>query len=176
MRQRALALAGSVVAVLWAQPGAAQIRVSASPAVAPDLGRVVMGSSTTTFRVSVQGGVSRVSGNAVRLSNAGITTPTISIDCVLLNLTNLCALRYMQVAVQAVGGSGAASLETLRVGSLRGASFRDGQPSEGSTVTFVLNPVGLGTTTFKLGMDVRLASGTTSGPLTFNYIVTASFL
>jgi hypothetical protein len=176
MRHRALILAGSVVAALWAQPGAAQIRVSASPAVAPDLGRVIMGSSSTTFRVSVQGGVTRVSGDAVRLSNAGVTTPTISIDCALLNLTNLCALRYMQVAVQPAGGSGAASLATLRVGSLTGASFRDGQPAEGSALTFVLNPVGLGTTTFKLGMDVRLAPGPTSGPLTFNYIVTASFL
>jgi hypothetical protein len=176
MRHRALILAGAIAAGLWTQPGAAQIRVSATPAVAPDLGKVIMGSTATTFRVSVQGGVTRVSGDAIRLSNAAVTAPTISIDCALLNLTNLCALRYMQITVQPAGGSGAASLPTLRVGSLTGASFRNGQPAEASAVTFVLNPVGLGTTTFKLGMDVRLAPGTTTGPLTFNYIVTASFL
>jgi hypothetical protein len=172
-----IALGVLVLALVgWACPAEAQIGVSQSPAIAPDLGKVIAGSAPTTFSITSDGTVTRTSGNAIRLSNGSVTTPTISISCALLNLVNLCAVRYMQVTVQPAGGSGPASVNMFRIGSLQGASFRDGLPTPASAITFVLNPMGLGTTTFKVGMDVNVAAGAASGQQLFSYTVTASFL
>lgn len=176
MNSRIVLSALGLALIGWAGSAEAQISVSQSPAIAPDLGKVIAGSAPTTFNITADGVVTRTSGNAIRLSNGSVTTPTISISCALLNLVNLCAARYMQITVQPAGGSGPASVNMFRLGSLQGASFRDGQPTPASAITFVLNPMGLGTTTFKLGMDVSVAAGAASGQKLFSYTVTAIFL
>jgi hypothetical protein len=151
--------------------------VTRSPAVAPTLGTVIRGSSATTFSVTTAGTVSRTSGDAIRLTSSSVTTPTISINCGLLNLNGLCALRYIRVTITPVVGSGPATITRLRVGSMSGGAYRGGSaPAEGATVTFDLNPLGLlATATFKLGMDVQLAAGGPTGPTTFDYLISVQF-
>ena len=161
--------------------GAGQVQadptVTRSPATAPTLGTVIRGSSATTFSVTAAGAVTRTSGNAIRLTSSSVTTPTITINCGLLNLNGLCALRYIRVTITPVTGAGPATITRLRVGSMTGGSFRNGSaPAEASTLTFDLNPLGLLTTaTFKLGMDVQLAANAASGQRTFDYLITVQF-
>lgn len=156
----------------------AQLQVSRSPATAPTLGTTIRGTSTTTFTVSTAGTVTRTSGDAIRLTSSSVTTPTITISCGLLNISGLCAVRYVRVTITPVNGSGPAQITRLRVGSLSGATYRTGAtPTEGGTVAFDLNPLGLfGTATFKLGMDVQLAAGAVSGVHTYDYLVTVQFV
>lgn len=156
----------------WANP-----TVTRSPAAAPTLGTVIRGSSATTFSITGAGVVSRASGNAIRLSSSSVTTPTITIQCGLLNLISLCALRYIRVTITPVTGSGPASITRLRVASMSGGAYRTGSaPSEASSLTFDINPLGLFTTaSFKLGMDVQLAANAASGVQTFDYLVTVQF-
>lgn len=169
-----LAFGGLLVA---GTPAHAQLQVSRSPATAPALGTTIRGATATTFTISTTGAVSRVSGDAIRMSNASVTTPTISISCGLLNISGLCALRYVRVTITPAGGSGAAHISKLRIGSLSGTSFRTGAPAEASSLVFDLNPLGLfGTATFKLGMDVLLDAGAASGPQTFDYLVRVDFV
>ncbi|MDQ8028960.1 MAG: hypothetical protein REJ23_09545 [Brevundimonas sp.] len=151
--------------------------VTRSPATAPTLGTVIRGSSATTFSVTAAGAVSRTSGNAIRLTSSSVTTPTITINCGLLNLNGLCALRYIRVTITPVTGSGPANITRFRVASMTGGTYRSGSaPAEASTLTFDLNPLGLLTTaTFKLGMDVQLAANAASGNQTFDYLVTVQF-
>lgn len=151
--------------------------VTRSPATAPTLGTTIRGSSATTFSITTAGAVSRTSGNAIRLTTSSVTTPTITINCGLLNLNGLCALRYIRVTITPVAGSGPATITRLRVGSMTGGVYRSGSaPAEGSSLTFDLNPLGLFTTaTFKLGMDVQLAANAASGNTTFDYLITVQF-
>ncbi|MCO8030808.1 hypothetical protein NI454_12710 [Brevundimonas diminuta] len=155
----------------------AQVTVTRSPATAPTLGTTIRGTTATTFTVSTSGAVTRTSGDAIRLTGGSITTPTFSVNCGLLNLSGLCALRYIRVTITPVGG-GAASVTRFRVGGLSGATYRTGSaPAEGSSVTFDLNPLGLlSTATFRLGMDVTLAANAPSGAHDFDYIVTVELV
>lgn len=150
--------------------------VTRSPATAPALGTVIRGTATT-FSVSTAGAVTRTTGTAIRLSSSTVTTPTITINCGLLNLSGLCALRYIRVTITPVNGSGPATITRLRVGSMTGGTYRSGSaPAEGASLVFDLNPLGLlSTATFKLGMDVQLAAGATTGNTTFDYHVTVQF-
>lgn len=156
----------------------AQATVTRSPATAPALGTTIQGNATTVFRVSPTGTVTRVSGNAIRLSSSTVTTPTLTINCGLLNLSGLCALRYVRVTITPVAGSGPATISKLRVGSLSGASYRSGSaPAEAASLVFDLNPLGLlGAATFHLGMDVTLAANAPGGNHTYDYIVTVSLV
>lgn len=151
--------------------------VTRSPAVAPTLGTTIRGSSATTFSISAAGAVSRISGDAIRLTTSSVTTPTITINCGLLNLNSLCALRYIRVTITPVAGSDPATITRLRVASMTGGTYRTGSaPAEGVTLVFDLNPLGLLTTaTFKLGMDVQLAAGAATGNTTFDYFVSVQF-
>lgn len=151
--------------------------VTRTPATAPTLGTAIRGSSATTFSVTTAGAVSRTSGNAIRLTSSSVTTPTISINCGLLNLNGLCALRYIRVTITPVVGSGPATITRLRVGSMTGGVYRSGSaPADAATLVFDLNPLGLLTTaTFKLGMDVQLAAGAATGPTTFDYMISVQF-
>jgi len=159
--------------MLIATPELARAQVSHTPATAPVLGTTIRGSSATTFSIATSGAVTRTSGNAIRLSSASVTAPTISLNCGLLNLAGLCALRYIRVTITPVVGS-QASITKFRVGSLSGATYRSGSaPAEASSLTFDLNPLGLlGTASFVLGMDMTLAANAPSGPYTFDYVVT----
>lgn len=170
-------LAASVAALSLLSPSLAptpaQAQVSHTPATAPALGTTIRGTSATTFSVSTSGVVTRTSGNAIRLSSASVTAPTISLNCGLLNLAGLCALRYVRVTITPVVGS-TASISKFRVGSLSGATYRSGSaPAEAASLTFDLNPLGLlGTATFVLGMDMTLAANAATGNYTFDYVVT----
>lgn len=156
----------------------ADASVTRSPATAPTLGTTIRGTSATTFSISTAGVVTRTSGNAIRLSSGSVTTPTLSINCGLLNLSGLCAIRYIRVSITPVTGSGPASIARLRVGSLSGASYRTGSPpADASSLTFDLNPIGLlSTATLRLGMDVVLAANAASGSYAFDYIVTVQLV
>lgn len=166
-----------VSVLLAGTPALAQLQVTRSSATAPALGTTIRGSTTTTFTISTTGAVSRASGNAIRLSNASVTTPTVTISCGLLNLNSLCALRYVRVTITPSGGSGVAHISRFRIGSLSGASYRSSAPVDASSLVFDLNPLGLfGTATFKLGMDVELNAGAASGSQTFDYLVHVEFV
>ena len=171
-----LSLMSLPVVLAAAAPALAQITVSRAPAGAPDLGRMIAGSATTVLSVTAQGDVTRTSGNAIRLNGGSVTTPTISISCAVQNAVDLCASHFLQVTIQPLGGRGPAAITMLRAGELTGAVFRDGTPPAAPAMTFILNPMGVGTATFKLGMDVRLPAGAPSGPTFFDYSVTAVFL
>lgn len=175
IRTALFALSALLAAPMTAQ---AQATVTRTPATAPALGTTIRGNATTVFSVSTTGTVTRVSGNAIRLSTSSVTTPTLTINCGLLNLSGLCALRYVRVTITPVAGSGPATISRLRVGSLSGASYRSGSaPAEGASLVFDLNPLGLlSTATLRLGMDVTLAANAASGNHTYDYIVTVSLV
>lgn len=156
----------------------AQATVTRSPATAPALGTTIRGNATTVFSISPTGTVTRVSGNAIRLSSSSVTTPTLTVNCGLLNLSGLCALRFVRVTITPVTGSGPATISKLRIGSLSGASYRSGSaPAEATSLVFDLNPLGLlGSASFRLGMDVTLPADAASGTHTYNYIVTVSLV
>lgn len=161
---------------LGASSANAQVAVSYAPATSPVLGTVVRGTSVTTFSVATSGAVTRTGGDAIRLSTAQTTTPTVSISCGLLNLSGLCALRNIRVRIQSASAS-QATVTRLRVGSLTGATYATSAPAEASSLTFDLNPIGLlNTATFKLGMDIQVPAGASSGVNNFNYTVSAELL
>lgn len=170
----------AVVLLLAALPGVAhaQLAVTRSPATGPVLDKTIRGVTVTTFSISTAGAVTRTSGDAIRLGASSVTAPSLSISCGLLNVSGLCALRYVRITISPVTGSGPAQVTRLRVGSLSGATYRTGSaPSAAGALSFDLNPLGLfGTAVFNLGMDVQLAANAASGPQTFDYIVTAEFV
>lgn len=167
----------ALVAVFAAGAAQAEVAVSHSPATAPILGNVVRGTSATTFSVDTSGTVTRTSGDAIRLSNASVSTPTVTITCGLLNLPNLCLLRQIRVTVQPSGTTGQVTISKLRVGSLSGATYASGAPAESSSLSFDLNPLGLlGSATFKLGMDMLVPANTTTTINDVSYTVTATIL
>lgn len=149
---------------------------SHSPGSAPVLGRVIPGSTTTVFSISTAGAVTRVSGDAIRITPGSVTSPTITISCGLLNLNSLCALRSIRVTVQPAGATAGARIINLRAGALSGSSYRSGAVLQGQILTFDINPIGLlGRASFPLGMDIQLDAGAQPGAQTFNYTVTVQF-
>lgn len=159
-----------------AAPAAAQLAVSRSPANAPVLGTTIRGSSPTVFSITPGGGVTRASGNAIRLSTASVRTPTITIHCGVNRMESFCAFRYIRVRITPASGSGTARISRLRVGALQGGRFYGGSPSEGATMDFILSPLGFGAASFELGMDVSLTGGAPSGEHDFDYVVTVQLL
>ena len=172
-----IALLGFVIlaAIGMARPAAAQITVTA-PTATPSLGKVIATSGTSTFRIATDGTVTRTSGTAVRLSNAAVSAPTVTLDCGLLNLASLCVLRRVRVTVVPVANSGPAKITELRMGNLSGVTLYGAAPTPGATLTFDLNAMGILPITFKLGMDVAVQSGSVTGDQTFAYTVNADFL
>lgn len=170
-----------ILALGWSMAPAmahAQLRVTPSPAGAPVLGNTIRGSSATVFSISTTGGVTRVSGDAIRLGPGVVTAPTVTIDCGFLNLSSLCALRSVRVTITPVTGSSAAHITRFRVASVSGMSYRSGSaPAEASSLSFDINPIGLfGSAVFRLGMDIRLDANAPSGNQPVSYIVTAQFI
>lgn len=175
MIRAALSLLSLALTLMLATPAAAQLSVSRSPGgTAPVIGAVVRGSAATTFSISTAGVVTRTSGNAIRLSTASVTPPTISINCGLSFMS--CQTRDVRVVITASGASDDGSISRFRIGALTGGAYRTSAPAEGASLTFDLRPVGSGrSVTFPLGMDVLLAAGADSGADTFTYTVTATF-
>lgn len=172
----AVAAAGAMIAS--ASPAAAQLQVTASPAVAPGLGTMVRGSTATTFTVTTAGAVSRTSGDGIRITSGGATAPTVTISCGFLNLSSLCAARQVRVTIQPVTNADS-QITKFYVSSLTGnlVTVTGTNPAPASSVTFDLRPLGLlGTGSFTLGMDVFTAAGIASGNYRFDYMVTASFI
>lgn len=157
-------------------PASAQVSVSRSPtATNPVLGRVVRGSTASTFSISTAGVVTRT-GDAVRLTSGGVTGTTITISCGVLNLA--CAGRTLRVTITATGASGSATLSKFRVGSLSGTTYSTGSaPAEASSLTFNLAGIGLfSSCSFALGMDVLVPAGATPGSDTYTYSITVNAL
>lgn len=171
----ALSLLSLTLALTLATPAAAQLSVSRTPSgTAPVIGAVVRGSAATTFSISTAGVVTRPTGNAIRLSTASVTPPTISINCGLSLMS--CQTRDVRVVITASGASDDGSISRFRIGALTGGAYRTSAPAEAASLTFDLRPIGSGrSVTFPLGMDVLLAAGADSGTDTFTYTVTATF-
>ena len=170
---RFLLLPGLAAIFLMATPAAAQISISRSPPTSPVIGTVVRGSAATTFSVSTAGMVTRVSGNAIRLSSASITRPTITLTC---GTNSNCVNRDVRVTVTAGGVSGDGSITLFRIGTLTGATYRTFAPADAASLTFDLRPLGSGrSATFTLGMNVLLAAAANSATGTFTFTVTATF-
>lgn len=157
-------------------PAAAQLAVSRSPVNAPNLGTTIRGTSSTVFSITPGGGVTRVSGNAIRLSTASVRTPTITIHCGAKRMESLCAFRYIRVRITPASGSGPASITRLRIGALHGGRFYGSSPSEGAAMDFIIAPLGSGSASFELGMDVSLTGSAPSGEHDFDYVVTVQLL
>lgn len=165
----------AVVAALglaWAGPAAADadqvLTVTPSPAGAPALGTVIRGASATTFAITPDGTVTRVSGDAIRLSNAGVTAPTVSIRC-----SPKCNGQPLRVTIRPGGGSSEAGIVGLSLGPVSGAHMIGAPPAPGPVLVFEIRMVGeTGEAVFPLGMDVRLAAGAQSLTHAFSYVVT----
>lgn len=157
-----------------AVPGtaAAQLQVSRSPATAPVLGDTIPGTAATTFRISTTGAVTRTSGNAIRISTASVRAPTVTLQCT--NNSNNCRSRDIRVTILPVPASGPASITRLRISGLtNGGQFEGGAPGEGAVLQFEVKALGSRSTSFDLGMDVRLAANAGAGDHDFDYLVTA---
>lgn len=144
------------------------------PASAPTLGTTIRGSSASTFSISTSGVVTRTSGNAIRLTSASVTPPTIYIYC---GDSAPCRNKDVRVRIQPAGSSGPATISRLRVGGLYGGAYANGSaPADAASLTFDLDPIGRNSyVSFRLGMDVLLAANAASGPHTFDYAISASF-
>ena len=155
----------------------ARAQVNIAPSHSPTLGTTIRGSSATTFSISTSGSVTRLSGNAIRLSNGPVTAPTVSFNCGLLNLGGLCALRPIRVTI-ASAAAAPMSITKFRISNMTGTTYRTGSaPAEASVLVFELNAIGLlSTVSFNLGMDVVLAGGASSGVQNFPYTVTIQLL
>ena len=173
-----LTAAAAVCAIAAPSRAAAQIQISHSPSLAPNLGTMVRGSTATTFTVAANGSVTQTSGNGIRITSGGATSPTVTISCGLLNLSGLCALRQIRVTIQPAVSS-SAQITKFYISSITGNVLMatGALPAPASSITFDLKPLGLlGTGTFTLGMDVFTAAGLSSGTYNFDYTVTAAFL
>jgi len=144
------------------------------PASAPTLGTTIRGSSASTFSISTAGVVTRTSGNAIRLTSASVTPPTVYIYC---GDSSACRNRNVRVQIQPTGSAGPATISRLRVGGLYGGAYASGSaPPDAASLTFDLVPIGRNSyVSFRLGMDVLLAANAAGGPHNFNYAISASF-
>lgn len=175
--ERTLAAAGALLVVSTAQ-AAAQITVATSPTSnAPAIGRVADATTDTVFLVNAAtGAVTRVSGNAVRLTTAATTSPTITIGCGNFAVCNTADVRVRITAGTAVGGR--ASIASFSVANLTDTTYNSGAaPAEAASLDFQLNPIGANDTdTFKLGLRIRAPTAGATGATTLPYTVTVNLL
>ena len=170
-----LCLFGLLLGLCVTSPASAQITVQRSPAtVTPALGSVIRGSAPSTFSISTSGVVTRLSGDAIRMTSGNVTPPSVVIFC---RLDLLCNLRNMRVTVQVTGSTGEATISNLRVSATSGLLFYTAPPASGSTITFDTYPIGLNLgATFAIGMDVLVPASGPTGYGTYSYTVTAVLL
>jgi hypothetical protein len=159
-----------------ALPAAAEVTVTLPVATTPALGEIVAGTVPTVFRIGVDGSVTRISGDAVRLSRAPVTPPTMRLTCGLLNLASLCLVRNIRITMAPQASGTLASVTLFRIGAVSGSSFNGGPPADASTMNFQLNPMGLGSVvTIQFGMDITVAAGQ-RGAAVARYTVNADFV
>jgi len=175
---RALKLLIFLVAGSCLLPNAATAQmVSLSPQAGPALGTVIRGSTATTFSMTTAGVVSRTSGDAIRMSSGMVAVPTVSFNCGLLNLAELCLLRPVRVTISPSSAGGAATISRFRISNLSGTTYRSGSaPQDASILVFDLNPLLLSTVTFKLGLDVLVEAGAQTGNAAYSYTVSVTFI
>jgi hypothetical protein len=167
---------GASLLSLAATPAAAEVTVTLPVATTPALGEIVAGTMPTVFRIGVDGSVTRISGDAVRLSNAPVTPPTMRLTCGLLNLANLCLVRNIRITMAPQASGTIASLTLFHIGAVAGTTFNGGAPADASTMNFQLNPMGLGNVvTIQFGMDITVAAGQRGATVT-RYTVNADFV
>jgi hypothetical protein len=173
-----LPLPGLIALAVLGSPSTARAQmVTLSPQAGPSLGTTIRGSSATTFSISTTGMVSRSSGDAIRMTSAMVTPPTVTFNCGLLNLNELCLLRPVRVTISPASAGGTATLSRFRIGSLSGTTYRTGSaPAEAPVLVFELNPLLLSTVSFKLGMDVLVAANAPTGVAAYAYTVTVEFI
>jgi len=169
------ALAASLLCLATA-PAAAEVTVTLAAPTTPALGEIVAGTMPTVFRIGVDGSVTRISGDAVRLSNAPVTPPTMRLTCGLLNLANLCLIRNIRITMAPQASGTLASVTMFHIGAISGSTFSGGTPPDASTMNFQLNPVGLGNVvTIQFGMDITVAAGQRGAAAT-RYTVNTDFV
>ncbi len=161
---------------LAATPAAAEVTVTLPAATTPALGEIVAGTMPTVFRIGMDGSVTRISGDAVRLSAAPVTPPTMRLTCGLLNLASLCLVRNIRITMAPQASGTIASLTMFHIGSVAGTTFSGGAPADASTMNFQLNPMGLGNVVvIQFGMDITVAAGQRGATVT-RYTVNADFV
>lgn len=161
---------------LAAPPAAAEVTVTLPAPTTPALAEIVAGTLPTVFRIGVDGSVTRISGDAVRLSNAPVTPPTMRLTCGLLNLASLCLVRNIRITMAPQVSGTLAAVTMFRVGAVSGTTFSGGPPAAASTMNFQLNPMGLGNVVvIQFGMDITVAPGQRGATVT-RYSVTADFV
>ncbi|GAA0748893.1 hypothetical protein GCM10009075_36630 [Sphingomonas trueperi] len=67
--------------------------------------------------------VTRISGDAVRRSNAPVPPPTMRRTCGLLNLASLCLARNIRITMAPQASGTIASVTRFRIGAVTGTSF-----------------------------------------------------
>lgn len=162
-------------AALAVTPGIAfaQLAVTRSPSTAPILGDTIRGTAVTTFSVSTSGAVTRTSGNAIRITTGSVRAPTITVGCGNSNANN-CRSRDIRITILAIPNSGPAAITRFRVGPLtNGGRFDGSAPGEASIIQFDIRSLGNKTTSFDLGMDVRLNANAATGEHDYDYLVVA---
>lgn len=161
---------------LGAVPAAAEVTVILPAPTTPALGEIVAGTVPTVFRIGVDGSVTRIFGDAVRLSKAPVTPPTMRLTCGLLNLANLCLIRNIRITMAPQASGTLAAVTMFRIGTVTGTTFSGGPPADASTMNFQLNPMGLGNiVTIQFGMDITVAPGQRGSAQT-RYTVNADFV
>lgn len=177
MKVRARILLGLVAVAIpaIAIPQTLTTTVAISPTPAPTLGRVVGGTSPSTFSINASTGtVTRLTGNAVRLTSGSVTTPTITVVCK-ANCTG--GSRTLNVTVTAGAATGRTSITNFTYADFSSAAGATPSGStSGSPLTFsILFSNGGGSVdksaTFKLGMTTSVATTGARGDGTFAYTV-----
>jgi hypothetical protein len=152
------------------------VTVTLPASTTPALGEIVAGTMPTVFRIGVDGTVTRISGDAVRLSNAPVTPPTMRLTCGLLNLASLCLVRNIRITMAPQASGTLAAVTMFRIGAVSGTTISGGAPADASTMNFQLNPMGLGNVVvIQFGMDITVAAGQ-RGATTTRYMVNADFV
>lgn len=170
----ALAFAGPVAAQDRSQDRSQdwsrdRLTVRAEPAAGLSLGPTVRGSTASVFSISPTGEVRRLSGDAIRMSNAPVAAPRVVITC--LEDGRSGCTRPLRVRVMAVSGTARTSIRRFVLGGVEGARLEGGGPSPGPALDFDLTPLGQGGAVgFALGLELRVEAGG-GGREDFNYVV-----
>jgi hypothetical protein len=147
--------------------------VIAPSTLAPDLGKLVAGTSATTFHMAAGSGLVTVtSGNGFRLTSGAATSPLVTITC----KGGGCKNSTITVTLSQAGISSGrpVTVSGFNVTSLTGATVVSGSTSGASPLVFTISPLGVnGTATFKLGLDSRFPPTGAAGVATWSYTAQA---
>jgi len=117
--------------------------------------------------------VTRVSGNAARITTGAVTSPTITVTC---GNAGQCKSNNIRVRVTA-GATSGVTIVSFTVSSLTGTTYNSGSPpAEASSLDFQLrSPGGNSSATFRLGMRLNV-SVAAAGAVTLPWTVIVDIL